>query len=160
MNSGKLQEMIHHDLNEIDGKIHEFYENIDGDTHALIQDIPISEKIEDVRESVQSLATAKPEEHSMAAMRAIASLGALNSQVDYLTARFHLPSVAQKTGQQVANTWNHIQAYLKNVINSISTHLWQLISNLLTVQNWSVSGSTGVNLFGLSGNAEIQITFK
>ena len=160
MNPDKLQEMIHHDLDEINGKIQEFYENIDRDTHALIQDIPISDKIEDVRESVQSLATAKPEEHSTLAMRAIASLGALNSQVDYLTARFQLPSVAQKIGKQVANSWDSLHSYLEKVIHSISTHLWQLISNLLTVQNWSVSGNAGVNLFGLSGNAEIQITFK
>ena len=160
MNPDKLQEMIHHDLNEINSQIHQFYENIGSETHALIQDIPILNKIEDTQESVQSLAKADPEEQSMAAMRAVASLGALNSQVDYLTARFQLPSFAQKIGQQVANTWNNLHSYLKSLIHSISAHLWQLISNLLTVQDWSVSGSAGVNLFGLSGNAEIQITFK
>jgi hypothetical protein len=159
MNSDDLQEMISNDLREIGARIDELYGNIDAEFHALIQDIPIKKKVEDTQTTVKSLVDAKPEHRSAAAMQAIASLGALNSQVDYLTARLNLPDVAKKVGEKATHHWNDLKTYLQKLIHSIAGHLWQLISTLLTPTGWSVSGDTGFNLFGLSGTAGIQIDF-
>jgi restriction endonuclease len=159
MNPDNLQEMITNDLHEMNARIDELYGKIDREFHALIQDIPIKNKVEDTQTAINSLVKAKPEERSTTAMHAIASLGALNSQLDYLTARLNLPDVARKVGQKATNHWNNLQSYLQKLIHSIAGHLWQLISSLMTPKEWSLSGDTGVNLFGLSGTAGIQITF-
>ena len=159
MDTNRLQEMISNDLGEVKAQIDELHKNIDREFHALIKDIPVMDKVEDLQSSIKSLIEADPEQRSAAAMRAIASLGALSSQVDYLTARLNLPSVTAQVGQKATNHWNSVQTYLQKLIHSLSGLLWQLISNLLTPKEWSIAGDAGVNLFGLSGTAQIQITF-
>ncbi len=155
-----LQEMIKHDLDEMIGRINEFIHSNNLDQLQLQQDIPVWLKADDVLQSVERLVTAEDQEsRSSAALYAVASLGALNAQLSLLTAHFNLPGVTQQVGQAVTNAWNNLQSYLQNLIQSISAHLWQLISSLLTLKEWSVSGNAGVNLFGLAGTIQVELTF-
>jgi hypothetical protein len=81
-------------------------------------------------------------------------IGNLNSQIDIMDDKLTLlrPSIMSS----LRSLFSLVKSQLKN----LSLHLWQLLSQLMTPKNWSIQGSAGINnLFGLSGDIQIQITF-
>jgi hypothetical protein len=148
---------IRQDLAVMINKSDEFFNQYNHDLALLGQDNSIKQKAVEVQTSVNMLVETK---QSSAAVQALASLGALNAQLSKLTALFNLQSTVQQVGQAVSSAWNNLQTYLQSLVQSLSTQLLQLISSMFTPTEWSVSGDTGVNLFGLSGTAGIEITFS
>ncbi|WP_066413478.1 hypothetical protein [Halorubrum aethiopicum] len=64
-------------------------------------------------------------------------------------------SVAASVGTRLKNLFG----WLKNVVSSISSKLWNLVSSHTSLQEWSVTGGAGVSMFGLQGNADVSLTF-
>ncbi|WP_122106318.1 hypothetical protein [Halorubrum glutamatedens] len=64
-------------------------------------------------------------------------------------------SVAASVGSRLKNLFG----WLKGIISSVSAKLWNLVSSHTNLEEWSVSGGTGVSMFGLQSNAEMSLTF-
>jgi len=84
--------------------------------------------------------------------KTIMILGALSSEIELF--------INASKGVQSPFAWSHMWKGLLKKIKSVSTHLWQLVSSLLKLKEWSVSGNAGINVFGLSGGVTLQLTFE
>ena len=155
-----LKQQIHEDLEELRAGLLQFVRAADGaadSEQALIDQAGrarLEAGINDAHESVEAMGGSGEAAHQ-AALQALSALGALSAQLDYYDARAALPTVAQA----VASAWAGLGPYLKTILGKVSSQLWQLVARLLKLKEWSVTGSAGVALFGLAGNAQIQLTF-
>jgi hypothetical protein len=152
----ELKEMIERDLENLISEVSRFVET--QRLSRFVEDIPLPAKVEDVHSAVDELVN-NLETRPEAAVRAITSVGALDAELAYLDARIARLANLQQIQQAVSNAWNNIKTYLQPIIQSISQHLWQLIAQLLTLKEWSISGNAGVNAFGLTGTVQLQLTF-
>lgn len=70
----------------------------------------------------------------------------LQTQVSYLASQ----------SQKSSSIWDNI----KNCIKGLSSSVWQLISRLLTLKEWSISGTVTGSILGMaSGTTQLQFTF-
>ncbi|HAT7746926.1 hypothetical protein DM455_12030 [Legionella pneumophila] len=49
---------------------------------------------------------------------------------------------------------------LKSKIKKISSRLWQFLSQMMNLNEWSVSGNSNLSICGFSGGVTLQLTFK
>jgi hypothetical protein len=99
------------------------------------------------------VSTPESEARTRFALIAVSSVGVLQTETSILQARLtHVGAVG-------ARLTNWIQSHLLPLIQSIWSHLWQVISRMLNPKEWTVSGEAGVNLLGLQGNVGLSITF-
>jgi len=129
--------------------------------------LPFKQATNDLKKETNRLLESK---NSSSAFRVTAVIGLLNSQLDSINAQLSLKAniISQSKGvttvwNKVSASWNTLVGRLKSIIQTISSYLWQLISRLLTLREWSISGTVSTpsitSLFGPSGSATIQITF-
>ena len=91
---------------------------------------------------------------SQSALVAIASVENLSAQVLCFESQFSLSDMKIKLNLM---GW---LSHIKNVIKSISIALWNLITRLITLENWSISGGLTGSLFGMvKGTMQLQLTF-
>lgn len=160
MDSNQLGQMIEQDVNKLKSEMETLFHQTYPQALDEYQAIPIREILADFLDNVRQLIEeSEPQARSNAGLEALMALNALQAQLDYLTARINLPVVVNKIGQTVTNAWNGVKNYMQSIIGKLSTNLGKLLAKLLKPKEWSASGSAGVSLFGLAGNAEIQITF-
>jgi len=150
-----LKNMIATDLRVMTHEIGEFIQKYD--LFERITDITLPAKIEDFQLAIDEMITA--EDKAKPAAQAFAALSAINAQLAYLDARLNYMVSMQTISQTVGAAWNNLKNYLQSIFQSVSQHLWQLISQVLTFKEWSVSGDAGVNVFGLTGTAKIELKF-
>lgn len=150
-----LKNMIDTDLSVMVREIGEFVQ--EHELIELIKDIALPAKIEDFQLAIDEMINA--ENKAKPAAQAFAALSAINAQLAYLDARLNYFVSMQTISQTVSTAWNNLKNYLQSIFQSISQHLWQLISQLLTFKEWSVSGDAGVNVFGLTGTAKVELKF-
>jgi hypothetical protein len=158
----ELKQQIHEDLEELRAGLLEYIRGEDRELEFLSESgrSRLEATINETHNTVEALRA--PAEVPLAAtasanqqaLQAIAALGSLEAQFNYFDARAALPLAAA-----AAAAWAGLSAYLKTILQKISSQLWQLLARLLTLKEWSVAGSAGVSLFGLGGNAQIQLTF-
>lgn len=86
--------------------------------------------------------------------RQIVTLGALESEINTFNESLNM---MQDTPTQT--TLNSIVKSVLNKIKTLSSRLWQLLSQLLSLKEWSISGDAGINMLGLSGRVTLQLKF-
>lgn len=153
----ELKDMLEQDVRTLLSEVGSFLEN--NRIISSVEDIPIPAKARDLAEAVDQL-VAETDSRSQSALRAITALGALNAQLAYLDARLLRMANLNQIQQTVTGAWNSLKSYIQPILQSISQHLWQLISQLLTLKEWSIAGDTGVNAFGLTGSVQLELTFE
>ncbi len=84
-----------------------------------------------------------------AAVAAVATMQAFVARAESLAA-----SVAGTAALSKPSWWN----ILKQKIGSIASHLWSVVSQLVTVKEWKLTGTLGGGVLGLTGVA-VEITF-
>jgi hypothetical protein len=109
--------------------------------------------------TVRVMTEVAPDECRQVAMSAMAQMQALESDVDALESdladpgsQVFLPAAAQ------ANTMPRVFKTIKKALSGAWKRLWSLISHLLTIKEWSVSGQAGTGLLGFA-SATITVTF-
>ena len=78
-------------------------------------------------------------------------------QLAVLTAKINVSTGATAAGVKAA--WAGLAGILQPILASIHQGLWAMLSAILTVKEWAVSGDAGVHILGLAGNVKIEITF-
>ena len=78
-------------------------------------------------------------------------------QLAVLTAKINVSTGATAAGVKAA--WAGLAGILQPILTSIHQGLWAMLSAILTVKEWAVSGDAGVHILGLAGNVKIEITF-
>ena len=89
--------------------------------------------------------------------RSLAKIDNMHMQLDIIESNTHMlqpPHTSQSSGQQAS-----LITMLKQKLKNISSRLWQLIKQLTTIKEWSISGDIGLQLFGLTGTCRAQLTF-
>jgi hypothetical protein len=128
------------------------------------------------RESLQSfknlLTTLDREKDRATAFRTLLAFHAIDSEGTAIEARLSLigttsaPTLASvpNTAQLLAQAWSQFWAKVKSVMGSIASNLWAFISQYLNLKEWSIKGSISTpaitQVFGLTGSAELQLTFE
>jgi len=119
---------------------------------------------ETLREAVGSLDAGVTDANRRYAFGAATAVTTLDSAV--ATFGKHLEEVANRTAtrSRIAHAVNAVQnwltRHLRPKIRKISQHLWNLVSGLTNPASWTVTGDTGINLLGLSGNVGLSVTFE
>lgn len=128
------------------------------------------------RESLQSfkklLLTLGEKRDRVTAFRTLLAFHAIDSEGTAIEARLSLigttltptlPSVAN-TAQVLIQAWSRFWAKVKGIMGSIASNLWAFISQYLNLKEWSIKGSISTpaitQVFGLTGSAELQLTFE
>ena len=156
----ELKQQLHDDLEELRERLRQYVQETELGREVAGESgqVRFEATINDVHEAVEAMR--EPDEPSQqAALEAVAALGSLNAQLSYFDARAALQLTVQPMVQAAVNAWNGLAGYLKSILQKLSSQLWQLVSKLLKLKEWSVSGSAGMSLFGLAGTAQIQLTF-
>ena len=122
----------------------------------------IIDACEDVKDSLGILIQTKEAKLKYTyAFASVTSMNVLNSEIESLYYRVS-ELTTTKVGSGKLSLVKKVQGWLsklKQKIKKISSHLWQLISRLLTPKSWTIHGDTGVSILGLTGNVGISITF-
>ena len=103
----------------------------------------ISSEVSRLSNTVRDLAARGPNQQPDLAFSATTQMTALQSDVKYARKRF-----------SAVSTWTKIWENLKRVV----PRLWSLISHLVKVKEWSVTGQVGTGVFGFA-QASISVTF-
>lgn len=101
--------------------------------------------------------------------RSITIAGNIESELDIIDdlLKFNLKPKGN-TGITIPNaspshSMASIQGYVGNLrlkIQKISKRLWQYLSHMMNLSEWSVSGNSNINICGFSGGVNLQLTFK
>ena len=165
--SEQLQEDINVKLRDMDAILEEFFhylvsQRTSSNVMQKLEQVPIRRAMQDVQQMVASLLNASVTQTNPAqpGLQAITAVGGLGAQIQYLGAQLAQLANAQLMPLSVLQQWQTTQSYLQPIMQAISMDLWQLVSQLLTVQEWSMNGDMGVSLFGLPGTAGITLTFR
>jgi hypothetical protein len=96
---------------------------------------------------------------SQEGVRAVMLTGILSQQFDILNARVEMLASIGKIKNAARNAWNRLKGFVQSFLQSVSTHIWNMLSQFVTPKGWSIAGSVGVTFPGLSGNLQLQINF-
>lgn len=113
----------------------------------------------DLAESTINEFAASPTNDS--ALRAMTAVAAVDAQLSVSNAQLSLAFISP--GQAISAAGSAISSsisHLKTIIQGVSTKLWTLISHLLKVTSWALTGQLGVTLGIFQGNVQLQITFS
>lgn len=86
--------------------------------------------------------------------RTITVIGNIEAQLAIIDSEVSKLSSSTNSAQII----NLISA-LKSNTKPLSSHLWQLLSQMMTLKHWSISGNSNMNIFGFSSGATLQLTF-
>ncbi len=119
---------------------------------AEIKDEEVKQEIELFNGLIAFLARSDSVNCVQNTLATINAIGNLNSQIDVIDDKLVSAMLISKLRSYFIS--------LKKKLKNLSIHLWQLLSQLMSPKEWSIQGGAGIsNLFGLSGNIQIQITF-
>lgn len=119
----------------------------------------VSDAVEVVGESADHLASASdPDERQARAFQSLAALNVADAEVAALEAMVSPGVAAASPTSAIGKVWSWITGHLKPLIQKISAHLWQIISQLLTPKGWEIKGGISTGPFGLA-RAELTISF-
>jgi hypothetical protein len=105
------------------------------------------------------------------ALRSLLALQLVSGQPETVILQLEALSLSPRFGgrirqaaSNIAHGFGQVFNYLKGAIQSISHKLWSLVSGYLKLKEWSIKGTVStpaiVSLFGVTGSAEIQLTFE
>ncbi|HAT2152827.1 TPA: hypothetical protein I8050_002927 [Legionella pneumophila] len=66
-------------------------------------------------------------------------------------------------GSTSSTSITSLQGFIGNIkskIKKISNRLWQFLSQMMNLNEWSVSGSSNISICGFSGGVTLKLTFK
>ena len=153
--------MTNHDEDEIDSRIleaisHEIKSIKDelDIIHRNINHIPLKEHLTrdlKIADSYLDRIKISKSDNSDTIFKALTIVGKLNHQMTIIKNKItgYLPKLKS------------VFITLKNMIQNLSSYLWQLLSSYTKLKEWSVTGGASLNnLFGLNGKMQIQLVFK
>lgn len=151
MNTQDIKNCIKADLDKVKTLLFEGIINVFQDGN-LIPEIRVWAEAEPLRETIMAL---NSNSGSTRALQAMSLLNWWRAQFNTLTAQV----TAGAAGAQISAVWNGVVNTVQSLLNSITSGFWSLLTQLLTVKEWSVAGDAGVNLLGLQGTVKVEVTF-
>jgi len=87
--------------------------------------------------------------------KVIMMVGSLESEIN----TFYLSLKTVQLRFNIAKL-NPLAQKILNGIKVLSSRLWQLLSSLLKLESWSITGNANINVLGLTGGITLQLCFK
>ncbi len=85
----------------------------------------------------------------------IMTLGALEAEINIFSESLNM--------MQALSIQSSLIPIVKGILNKIkflSRRLWQLLSQVLNLKEWSIAGDANINVLGLSGGVTVQLKFE
>lgn len=158
LGQGYIPRVIEQELDIIRSSVNEFLEESEVLSEQMPELADIRERAEKETESVNAAVRELEAQGSReAALRAVTAIQSLGASFSFIDAQLSMQVTAGL--QAIGSAWAKVKAVLQSAIHSLSTHLWQLISHLLSPTGWSVSGQLGTSVLGLA-SVQLQVTFR
>ena len=152
MNPEEIKDRIVKALDEVERQVKQDFGNQYWDDDALKCEILEWASAHSLREALSNFMTRRD---SSAGLQALTLFAWWRDELPVLTPKITAASV----GNAIKTTWSGLINYLQPILTLIHQQLWTLLSSLLTVKEWSLTGGAGAGVLGLTGNVEIEITF-
>jgi hypothetical protein len=120
----------------------------------------LSDACQHLVDTINALTAAEPDQAQGLSVSAVAQMQALESDVNGIETNLSDP-VARSAAVSAQGLTSGAAAILSGVKKALGRgwkRLWSLISHLLTVKEWSVSGQAGTGILGFA-SATIKVTF-
>lgn len=88
--------------------------------------------------------------------RQIMVLGALESEINIFGESLNM---MQTVSNVKSSLWSIVRSIL-NKIKVLSSRLWQLLSQIVNLKEWSIAGDANINVLGLSGGVTLKLKFQ
>lgn len=125
---------------------------------------PFYNSLESLKKIVQDYSSSITSKN---AIRGIITLSNVTGLLDVLELRLKLINTSQLAIPSIGTAISKVSTLISNlkaILNGISTNLLVLVSQYLSLKEWSITGSFSTSpiaqVFGISGSGEIQLTFK
>lgn len=152
MKAEEIKNEITNSLDEVKRQVEENLDAQDQVEELLKRELVAWASARALREALSNLMT-QPD--SSTGLRTVALFAWWRDALPVITSKFPASSI----GGTIQNAWSSFTTTLQQVLNLINKGLWALLSTLLTVKEWSLTGGVGAGVMGLTGNVEIEITF-
>lgn len=170
----EIVELIEREIQRLLEEIRRFQKEHGSDLNLLSEEGEIDPiaglryALSSLRELLQEFKENPDSERALGCMLALQSVSgqpeAVTLQLETLAESSQFGGRIRQAAQNIAHGFGHIFSYLKGAIQSISHKLWSLVSRYLKLKEWSIKGAVStpaiVSLLGITGSAEIQLTFE
>ena len=153
MNAEEIKDGITNALDDVKRRVEE---NLDA--HDQVEELLRRELREwaSARALREALSNLMDQPDSSTGLRTMALFAWWRDTLPVITSKFPASSI----GGTIQNAWSSFTTTLQQVLNVINKGLWALLSTLLKVKEWALTGGVGTNVMGFTGNVEIEITFN